>query len=209
MTETTPGRRLHAALLAHGIEHDKWHDCHETYHAAYEAAAREYDAARRDAPTVEDDAASAPGSFLRARGCLAPGWVDPGPTGGDDCGTRIDGLTAKVAALRRDRENDLAAFAEIGDRLGRCEQMAGDAYGRDIEICDLAGNDRERIARCEGRQGEIIERLGKLERAERAHERAIEHRTAVGIRRLNDHESRLGTLEARARDGGDPLRRTP
>lgn len=224
----TPGQRLHAALLTHGFGIAGWDGLSEGLREGMEAAAREYDGDR----AISD---------------------------------RLDALAAEVAALRRDRGMDLAAMAEVGDRLAILEsskenvgswllsfdgwrrtQEALGPFARHSEIDDC----ETRLARCEGRHGEIIERLTQLERqrdADRREAVAAERRVAelearvgaidgsvaprerdgVHVERWCPHcgetvrldavlrakgkgggiDARLAALEARAIDGGDPLRR--
>lgn len=149
MTTTTPGRRLHAALLAHGIETIPWDEFHPMMQRDFDRAARAYDES-------------------------------------GDLRDRLDALTAEVAALRRDRDADLHAMEEARDRLARLE--AADA----------------RLARCEGRDGEIFDRLGNLEKSAAATER---HADRLDVR-CDAILGRVKALEARQIDGGDPLRRT-
>lgn len=182
----TPGQRLHAALLANGMVPDGWETYHPLMQEDFEAAAREYEGGRAHDPEpalcwrVERSDAPDPAFVVTARSGsirmpldaglardlideLAPHAAPPATIDGcladaanaDDARDRLDALTTEVAALRRDRDNDDAAFAEVGDRLTEVE-------------ADLT---------------------------------ALEPT-------ISDIYRRLAALEARAIDGGDPLRRT-
>ncbi len=232
MTTTTPGRRLHAALLAHGIERDDWGDLTRAKRLAYEMAEREYDG-EPEAGMTEQSLAFAGTRLYQAwrrasgSGVSRPDWGDPAFAGSgramvacelgirDDVTAeielrdRLDALTAEVAAMRRDRDADLYAGEEVGNRLSRCEAAVTEVVANvgaivphiEDRVNAIHGRVGDRLARCEGRDGEIIERLGKLEREIERNERHQGYWNKGA-------EMRLAALEARAIDGGDPLRRT-
>ena len=182
MTTTTPGQRLHAALLAHrrGID-DDWGDLNRGARDQYEAAARQYDGQRaaEDDGDAWDDVKAPP---------LWSGTIRLG----DDIRNRVDDLFDEVAALRRAGDADLHAMAEVGDRLARIEERIEQGEARRDW---LEGDIRRSLARTH-------DRLAALEA------RAVDPDAPRKIMDRIEHEARrVAALEARRIDGGDPLRR--
>lgn len=152
VSATTAGERLAMALYEHGLRIESRHGSPAEAAAAFDRLALALfppdpglDGGGGDPPYVNADAGLTEAE-LAEKYRLRP--MPPAADGGlrarlalheEETADRLDALAAEVAALRRDRDADLAAFAEVGERLSRCESAVVEVVANVGQITGRVG----------------------------------------------------------------------